>query len=149
MPSSLTPTCSLCGLRFASSPLLELHIREDHSPRRHPAQAGQGDRAGPRPSRPHPGGPGGGHGQAASPSRTRERTTMTGTRSPRRPHTGWTMTALRRVIGAFRRVNAELRLASEVMFRPVGAPRPRHPEEPPAGQDTHPTATSGRAGRAA
>lgn len=34
MSSTLNPVCPLCGLRFASKPLLELHIREDHRPRR-------------------------------------------------------------------------------------------------------------------
>jgi len=33
MPATPIRTCPLCGLRFANSPLLELHIREDH-PRR-------------------------------------------------------------------------------------------------------------------
>jgi len=32
MTSTLTPACPLCGLRYASKPLLELHIREDHRP---------------------------------------------------------------------------------------------------------------------
>lgn len=35
MPTTLTGTCPLCGLRFNNKPLLELHIREDH--RRPPA----------------------------------------------------------------------------------------------------------------
>ena len=43
MPTSPIAICSLCGLRFASRPLLELHIREDHrrpEPReRQPGQA--------------------------------------------------------------------------------------------------------------
>ena len=30
MPASLVRTCPLCGLRFSNTPLLELHIREDH-----------------------------------------------------------------------------------------------------------------------
>ena len=34
MTSTLNPACPLCGLRYASKPLLELHIREDHRPRR-------------------------------------------------------------------------------------------------------------------
>ena len=33
MPTTLTPTCPLCGLRYHDRPLLELHIREDHRPR--------------------------------------------------------------------------------------------------------------------
>ena len=30
MPTTLNPTCPLCGLRFTFGPLLELHIRDDH-----------------------------------------------------------------------------------------------------------------------
>ena len=30
MTSTLNPACPLCGLRYASKPLLALHIREDH-----------------------------------------------------------------------------------------------------------------------
>jgi hypothetical protein len=33
MPAALVRTCPLCGLRFSNSPLLELHIREDHRQR--------------------------------------------------------------------------------------------------------------------
>jgi hypothetical protein len=33
MTSMLIPACPLCGLRYASRPLLELHIREDHRSR--------------------------------------------------------------------------------------------------------------------
>ena len=29
MPSTLTPACLFCGLRYVNRPLLELHIRED------------------------------------------------------------------------------------------------------------------------
>ena len=36
MPTTLPLTCVLCGLRFTSGSLLELHIREDHEPRRAP-----------------------------------------------------------------------------------------------------------------
>jgi hypothetical protein len=36
MPSTLSQTCALCGLRFTSGPLLELHIREDHDRGRRP-----------------------------------------------------------------------------------------------------------------
>jgi hypothetical protein len=32
MPTTLIDTCPLCGLRFGSRPLLELHIRDDHPP---------------------------------------------------------------------------------------------------------------------
>ena len=40
MTSTLNPTCPLCGLRYESMPLLELHVREDHRQRRH-AQPGR------------------------------------------------------------------------------------------------------------
>jgi len=30
MPTTLIPTCPLCGLRFTVRLLLDLHIREDH-----------------------------------------------------------------------------------------------------------------------
>jgi hypothetical protein len=33
MPATLVRMCPPCGLRFSNTPLLELHIREDH-PRR-------------------------------------------------------------------------------------------------------------------
>lgn len=46
MPTMLIPTCPLCGLRYASRPLLELHIREDHRPRRR-AQPGASTLAAP------------------------------------------------------------------------------------------------------
>jgi hypothetical protein len=39
MPTTLTPTCPLCGLRYHDRPLLELHIREDHRPRDRHAEA--------------------------------------------------------------------------------------------------------------
>jgi hypothetical protein len=32
MSAMLIDTCPLCGLRFGSRPLLELHIRDDHPP---------------------------------------------------------------------------------------------------------------------
>ena len=32
MSATLIDTCPLCGLRFGSRPLLELHIRDDHPP---------------------------------------------------------------------------------------------------------------------
>jgi hypothetical protein len=35
MPTTLNPTCPLCGLRYSDRPLLELHLREDHRQRDH------------------------------------------------------------------------------------------------------------------
>jgi hypothetical protein len=68
MTSTLNPACPLCGLRFASKPLLELHIRDDHRPRR----------------REQPG-----HGEAST---VKEVTDMTAARQPR---PGQVMTVLR------------------------------------------------------
>ena len=49
MTSTLTPACPLCGLRYESRPLLELHIREDH--RRQPGRRGpSGTEASPPPA---------------------------------------------------------------------------------------------------
>src|SRR5690348_13793021 len=42
MLTILILTCPLCGLRYSNRPLLELHIREDHRPRRR-AQPGTRD----------------------------------------------------------------------------------------------------------
>ena len=45
MISTLTPTCSICGLRFENRPMLELHIREDHQRRSAAAEPGDGTSA--------------------------------------------------------------------------------------------------------
>ena len=68
---------------------------------------------------------------------------------PRPPHASWARTSLRRLIAAFRRANAEFLLASEIMLRPAGVPRPRQPADPPAEPDVPQAATDGRADRAA
>jgi DnaK suppressor protein len=44
MPTTLPLTCVLCGLRFTSGPLLDLHIREDHE-RRRPPEGDDDDRS--------------------------------------------------------------------------------------------------------
>jgi hypothetical protein len=149
MTSTLTPTCSFCGLRFENRPLLELHIREDHLQRGKPAEPGQGNPPDARASRPHPRSPSSRRGEPATTSRTKAGSTMTGPRRPRRLRAGWVMTGLRRVIGVFRHANAELLLASEVMMRPAGAPRPRQSADPSAEPDAHQAPTGGRADRAA
>ena len=46
MPATLIRTCPLCGLRFSNTPLLELHIREDHRRRRRPRDGGSSPGAG-------------------------------------------------------------------------------------------------------
>jgi hypothetical protein len=131
MPSTLTPTCSFCGLRFASRPLLELHIREDH--RQHdynvpggagPAEATASPPRADVPARSNP-------RASTTPSAAKEVITMAATQQPRRHRRfGWTMIALRGLIRTLRHVNDELLLASELMFRPPGAPRTR-PVPPP------------------
>ena len=146
MSSTLTPTCSFCGLRFANRPLLGLHVREDHLEHGSSAESGHGMPADAPAPRPDPRSPANGHPGRATDSSTKARTTMT---VPRPPHTGWARTGLRRVTGAFRRANAEFRLASEIMLRPAGVPRPRQPADPPAEPDAHQAATSGRTDRAA
>ncbi|HEY1345163.1 MAG TPA: hypothetical protein VGF54_09285 [Streptosporangiaceae bacterium] len=47
MSAPLIRTCPLCGLRFDSLPILELHIREDHRRRERRAAPDDGDPAGP------------------------------------------------------------------------------------------------------
>jgi hypothetical protein len=119
MTVTLNPTCPLCGLRYASRPMLELHIREDHRQRR----------------RAEPGGPSRGHGVASRPSLTRKEVTA--------------MTATRRVIRAVRHVNDELVRASEAIIRSARAPQPRPPASAPADAEAHLGTVSERAGRAA
>jgi hypothetical protein len=87
MPTTLNPTCPLCGLRYTDRPLLELHVREDHRPRDRHAEA-----------EPDPGG-------AAD----------TTTSSPR--HRGWARTALHRVVWALRYADDELMRAHEALSR--------------------------------
>jgi hypothetical protein len=137
MTSTLTPTWSLCGLRFENRPLLELHVREDHPQLGTSAQPGQGKPADAPVSQPHPHSPANRHGQRAAAPRTEAGTAIAGPRRPRRPHTGWVMFSLRRGISAFRHANAELMLASELMLHPAGRPHPRQSADPPAGPDGH------------
>lgn len=106
MTSTLTPTCSFCGLRFENRPLLELHVREDHPQRGEPVKPGQGNPADARASRPHPLSPSSRRGEPAATSGTKAENTMTGPQRHRRPRAGWAMTGLRRVIDTFRHPNA-------------------------------------------
>jgi hypothetical protein len=103
MPSTLNPACPLCGLQYASRPLLELHIREDHPRRNRPT------------------------------GQTTETITMTATPPPRQPRPGWTRTALRRVIGRLRTLNDEFLRVPGTMARPTRAPQPGpRPDAPPS-----------------
>jgi hypothetical protein len=147
MTSTLNPTCPLCGLRYASKPLLELHIREDHRPR-HRAQPGRLDADGTRASSSSAAGsPSPRTGLAFGPFRTaKEVTAMTATR---RPRTGQVMTAPRRVLRALRHVNDELTRASEAVIRSARAPQPRPRIQAPADSQTHRSTATDRADRAA
>ena len=116
MTGTPNPACPLCGLRFGSGALLDLHIREDHRQRgRYP-----GDTQIPLPpvgSASHR------HNPASTPPRTmKEVTAMTATH---RPRPGRTMSGPRRVIRALRYVNDELTRASEAIIRSARAPQPR------------------------
>lgn len=140
MPSTFTPACSFCGLRFANRPLLELHIREDHLQRDHRAEPGHDDSGDPRTPRARAGALSPKHGPGSRPRQTtNEVIAMTVTRRPRRPRPGWAATALRRAIRTIRHVNQELVLASELIFRPPGQPRPRPRADLPAGAPPAPT----------
>lgn len=143
MTSTLTPTCPVCGLRFENRPILELHIREDHPQHSASAEPGHALPAAAPASQPPPRGP---RGERAAASRTKTEATVT---CPRRPRLGRARAGLRRVIGTFRHANAELMLASELMLRPVGPPRPRQPADPPAERDGHQAAADERTDRAA
>jgi hypothetical protein len=149
MPGTLTPTCSFCGLRFASRPLLELHIREDHLQRDHHPEPDRGDAASARASQPSAHAPAPAHGQSSrSPRTTKEVITMTAT-PHRRLRAGWAMTVARAVTRMIRDVNAELLLASEALFRPVGVAQPRSRAEMPADPPEPARTATERAQRAA
>lgn len=150
MSSTLTPTCTFCRLRFASRPLLELHVREDHLQRDHHAGPGRGTTASAPASQPPADAPARGHGQDSGPPRTTKEVSVTTAPSrQRRLRAGRAMTALRAMIRAIRHLNAELLLASEVMFRPIGAPRPGLRADMPASMPEHAGPATERAQRAA
>lgn len=142
MTSTLNPACPLCGLRYASKALLDLHVREDHRP-----QPGRLDVGGTRASPPAAGGSSRRAGLAAKPSRTvKEVTAMTATR---RPRAGQVTTVLRRVLRPLRHVNDELIRASEAMIRSARAPQPRPQAQVPAATDTRQGTAVDRVDRAA
>ena len=143
MPSTLTPTCPFCGLRYANRPLLELHIREDHLQRNRRGKPGHDDPGDTRTSQPRAGVLSRGHGLAPRPTRsTNEVIAVTATRRPCRPSPGW-------VIRALRYVKETLVLASQAPFPPAGARRPRPAADAPAERHTHPAPAPEHADRAA
>jgi hypothetical protein len=146
MTSTLNPACPLCGLRYGSKPLLELHIREDHRQRRR-AQIGRLDAGGTRMSSSAAGSPSRRSGLASRPSRTvKEVTAMTAARGPR---PGQVMTVVRGMLRALRHVHNELMRASEAIIRSARAPQSRPQIQAPAARDTRPSAAADRAYRAA
>jgi len=117
MTGTPNPACPLCGLRFASRPFLELHVREDHR------QRGRRDPGGTQAPQPRADRPSHGHDPALTlPRITKEVTAMTATR---RLRPGRMMTGLRRMIHAVRYVNDELMRASEAIIRSARVPQPR------------------------
>lgn len=137
MPSTLTPTCPFCGLRYANRPLLELHIREDHLQRNgrgEPDRDPRGTLDIPAPRwRPIPG-----NGLAPrSALAANEVIAVTATRRPRRPSPGWAMTALRRAIRILRYVKETLVLVLQALFPPADARRPLPAADVRAERDAH------------
>lgn len=150
MSSTLTPTCTFCRLRFASRPLLELHVREDHLQRDHHAEPDGGDAASAQASQPRADGPVRRHSQPSTPPRiTKEVSTMTAAPQRHRLRTRRVMSPLRGIIRTIRDLHAELVLASEAMLRPVGAPRPGSRADMPPSPPEHEGAVTRRAQRAA
>ena len=145
MTSTLHPACPLCGLRFASKPLLELHIREDHRPRR--AQPSHDDAGDIQPPSAAAGSASVPPGLVSRPSRTvKEVTVMTAARSLRREQV---MTVPRRVIRALWQVHDELMRASEAIVRSARAAQPRRRAQTPTVGELHPCTAGDRADRAA
>lgn len=70
MISTLTPTCSICRLRFENRPILELHIREDHPQHSVSAEPGRGTPAAAHASQPNPRRPANGRRVRVATSRT-------------------------------------------------------------------------------
>jgi len=123
MTSTLNPACPLCGLRFDSRPLLDLHVREDHRQR---ARRDPGGTPVPPP-------------RAASPAPDRDLAPAPAQAGPRR--------ALRRGLRALRHVNDELTRACEAIIRSARAPRPRQRAQTAAARNRNTAAE--RADRAA
>jgi hypothetical protein len=148
MTSTLNPACPLCGLRYQSKPLLDVHIREDH--RQQPGRRGSGG-AGASP--PPVGGDPGRYDPASGPSRTmKEVTAVTATQHPRG---GQVIAIARRALRALRHVNDELLRACEAIIGSARAPQPRQAQQDrprvqaPGRGDMYPGRAADRAGRAA
>ena len=127
MTSTPYPACSLCGLRYASKPLLELHIREDHRPLRRARSGRPGVVRGARATSPAAGSSSRPSGLAFRPSRAVK--AVTAMTVIRRQRSGQVLTFPRRVLRALRHVNDELLRASEALMR-----LPRAPQSGPRAQ---------------
>ncbi len=147
MTGTLNSACPLCGLRFASGPLLELHVREDHRRRGGRAQPGRGDPGGTRATSARADNSTHKHSLASGPSRsTKEVTAMTAIRHPRARR----LRAIpRQAIRALRYANDELVRAMGAIMRPARAPRSRPRAEAPANGHPRSGAPAEHADRAA
>jgi hypothetical protein len=98
MTSTLIPTCSLCGLRFANGALLDLHIREDHVEGRRQAEPGHGDSGDAGTSEARTAGP----PRSSRPASGQPRATpeVSGTTAAQRPGSGWAKSIIRRTVSA-------------------------------------------------
>ena len=123
MTSTLNPACPLCGLRFDSRPLLDLHIREDHRQR---------DRREPEGALVPP-------PRAASPVHDGDLAAA--------PARAPAQAGPRRALRALRHVNDELTRACEAIIRSARAPLPRQRAQAAAAENRDTAAE--RADRAA
>jgi len=134
MPSTLNPTCPLCGLRYTDRPLLDLHIREDHLRDGDRAEPGHDDSGGAAASQPSAQGLLPLHRPGSALLSTTDEVMTTTAQQPRRSRSGWAVTALRRAIRALRYVNEELTLASEAIARSARAQQSHPAGDRPAGK---------------
>lgn len=140
-------TCTLCGLRFSNTALLDLHIREDHMDRTKRAPADHDNSSENDASRVPPGGSATGAGPAASLASTAGGTKITPVPQP--PGSRKPMTVLRRVLGAIRYANDELVCASEAIIRSARAPQPGRRPGVQADRDEQPASSTRHGDRAA
>ena len=138
-------TCTLCGLRFSNTALLDLHIREDHMDRNHRAHADHDNSSEQNASRVPPGGSATGAVPAGSPA---SKAGAKATTAPR-PRSQRPMTALRRVLGAIRYPNDELVRASEAIIRSSRRPQASRRPGAQADRDEQPTSSTRHGDRAA
>jgi hypothetical protein len=128
MPTTLNPTCPLCGLRYTDRPLLDLHIREDHRRRDDRPEPDPGDSGDTRTSPPRARALFPLHSLptelfpatrdvTAAPGERREVTAAPAVRRPRGPRLGWARTALRQVVWALWYADLEMMRAFEALAR--------------------------------